>query len=269
MGRVALGIEYDGSAFRGWQQQPHARSVQGELQRVLSRIAGHEVALTAAGRTDAGVHALLQVAHFDTEAARPVHAWALGGTSGSGPDVTVLWACTVPAQFHARHSALSRRYQYRILNRPMRPALDRARTCWVRRPLDAARMHDAAQALVGEHDFSSFRAAECQSASPMRNLMNVSVRRSGHTVEIHVQANAFLHHMVRNIVGSLILVGAGSRPEDWLAEVLRMRDRTRAGPTAPPQGLYFAGAQYPTAFGLPSASGASGRLAVGTPGGSP
>ena len=269
MGRVALGIEYDGSAFHGWQQQAHARSVQGELQRALSRIAGQEVVLTAAGRTDAGVHAFVQVAHFDTDAERPLHAWALGGTSGSAPDVTVLWACAVPEQFHARHSALSRRYLYRILNRQMRPALERARACWVRRPLGAQSMHRAAQSLVGEHDFSSFRAAECQSSSPMRNLMNLSVRRSGDVVEIDVRANAFLHHMVRNIVGSLVLVGAGSRPEDWLAEVLRARDRTRAGPTAPAQGLYLAGAQYPAAFGLPSASGASGRLVEGFPGGSP
>ncbi len=269
MVRVALGIEYDGSAFRGWQQQGHARSVQGELQRALARVAGHAVTLTAAGRTDAGVHALLQVAHFDTDARRPLHAWSLGGTSESADDVTVLWSREVPGAFHARHSAISRQYVYRILNRPMRPALERLRACWVRRPLDEARMDRAAGELVGEHDFSSFRAAECQSRTPMRRLISASVTRHGDVVEFHVRANAFLHHMVRNLVGSLLLVGTGSRPEEWLAEVLSARDRTKAGPTAPPQGLYFAGVEYPAGFGLPSAPGASGRLAPGSQGGSP
>jgi tRNA pseudouridine38-40 synthase len=269
MVRVALGIEYDGSAFHGWQEQGHARSVQGELQQALSRIASHAVTLTAAGRTDAGVHALLQVAHFDTDARRPLHAWSVGGTSESAADVTVLWSREVPQAFHARHSAVSRQYVYRILNRPMRPALDRLRTCWVRRPLDAARMDLAAAKLVGEHDFSSFRAAECQSSTPIRRLVSAAVERHGDIVEFKVCANAFLHHMVRNLVGSLLLVGAGSRPEEWLAEVLSARDRTRAGPTAPPQGLYFAGVEYPSEFGLPTVPGASGRLAPGTPGGSP
>jgi tRNA pseudouridine38-40 synthase len=269
MPRIALGIEYDGSAFAGWQHQSLARSVQGELQRALAEVANHEVTLIAAGRTDAGVHALRQVAHFDTHAVRPEHAWALGGTAASADDVTILWAREVPGHFHARHAALSRSYVYRVLNRRMRPALERQRMCWVRRPLDAEAMHAAAQHLLGERDFSAFRAAECQSATPMRRLTAVGVARHGEEVEIAVCANAFLHHMVRNIAGSLLLVGAGERPADWLLEVLEARDRTRAGPTAPPQGLYFAGVEYPAEFALPCGPHASGRLGVGSRGDPP
>jgi tRNA pseudouridine38-40 synthase len=260
MARVALGIEYDGTAYAGWQEQPHAPSVQAGLQRALATVAGHEIRLAAAGRTDAGVHALAQVAHFDTSVERPETAWTLGGTAGCSPDVTILWARTVPEHFHARTSALSRTYLYRILNRRLRPALDRSRVCWTRRPLDATAMHRAAQCLVGEQDFSSFRAAECQSASPMRRLTDASVARLGETVLVTVRANAFLHHMVRNIVGTLLAVGTGDRPESWVVEVLAARDRTRAGPTAPPQGLYLAAVEYPPEFGLPSAPPASGRL---------
>jgi len=268
MARIALGIEYDGTAYAGWQQQAHARSVQSVLQDALGGVAGHEIRLAAAGRTDAGVHALLQVAHFDSDVVRPEQAWALGGTAGSADDVTILWARTVPGHFHARHGALSRTYVYRILNRSMRPALERRRVCWVRRPLDAAAMHRAAQRLLGEHDFTSFRAAECQSATPLRNLVAASVEREGDGVRLTVRANAFLHHMVRNLAGSLLLVGSGQRPEAWLEEVLAARDRTLAGPTAPPQGLYFAGVEYPAEFGLPSLAAASGRLPA-TPTGEP
>ena len=266
MVRIALGIEYDGSAYAGWQQQSHAPSVQAELQRALAGVATHEVMLTAAGRTDAGVHALMQVAHFDTSSVRPEHAWSLGATAQSAADVTVLWAREVPEHFHARHAALSRTYVYLILNRPMRPALDRLRVCWVRRPVDANAMHVAAQSLIGEHDFTSFRAAECQSATPMRRVQSVTVERDGEIVEITVRANAFLHHMVRNIAGSLILVGAGERPVEWLARALAGRDRTEAGPTAPPQGLYFAGVEYDAEFGLPCRPRPSGRLRSNPPG---
>ncbi|HET7202902.1 MAG TPA: tRNA pseudouridine(38-40) synthase TruA [Steroidobacteraceae bacterium] len=252
MPRIALGIEYDGSAFAGWQYQRHARTVQGELQRALGRVADHPVELVAAGRTDAGVHALAMVAHFDTTASRPLHAWVLGANANASAEVTVLWAQKVPDTFHARHDARARRYLYRILDRRLRPALERHLVCWVRNGLDAARMHGAAQALVGQHDFSSFRAAECQSPTPVRDLTDIAVERNGPYVELSLRANAFLHHMVRNIAGSLILIGHGERPVDWLGEVLRLRDRTRAGPTAPPQGLYFAGAEYPDGFGLPS-----------------
>lgn len=253
MTRVAIGIEYDGSSYSGWQQQSHARSVQGELQRALGSVADHEVHLTAAGRTDAGVHALMQVAHFDTSAQREDHAWVLGGTTESAADVSVLWARRVPEAFHARFSALSRSYSYRILERPVRPALDRSRVCWIRRTLDVESMHAAAQVLVGEHDFSAFRAAECQSSTPVRCLAAISVsRRSEAVVEVVVTANAFLHHMVRNIVGTLLAVGAGERAPGWVGEVLESRDRRHAGITAPPQGLYFAGVDYPADFSLPS-----------------
>jgi tRNA pseudouridine38-40 synthase len=256
MTRVALGIEYDGSAYSGWQLQSHARSIQGELERALAIVADHPLQLTAAGRTDAGVHALMQVAHFDTVAVRPELAWVLGGSAEASADVSVLWAREVPADFHARFSARARTYRYRILNRRVRPALERARACWIRRPLDADAMHEAAQCLLGEHDFTSFRAAECQSSTPVRRVTELTVRRDGDHVEVAIRANAFLHHMVRNIAGTLIAVGVGDRPTAWVGEVLAGRDRTRAGATAPPQGLYFAGVDYDPSFGLPSAPAA-------------
>lgn len=252
MPRLALGIEYDGSAFAGWQYQSHARTVQGELQAALARVAAHPVDLTAAGRTDAGVHALEMVAHFDTSADRPLHGWVLGANANAPEDITVLWAHAVPDDFHARHRAVARRYLYRILDRRVRPALERNHVSWTRHPLEPGRMHEAAQALVGEHDFSSFRASECQSPTPVRHLHSIVVGRHGPYVDIEIRANAFLHHMVRNIAGSLLLVGRGERPADWLAGVLRSRDRREAGPTAPPQGLYFVGADYPDGTGLPS-----------------
>ena len=252
MTRIALGVEYDGSAFAGWQRQVHARSVQAELQRALATVATHPIDTIAAGRTDAGVHALVQVVHFDTAVARPAQAWVLGTNSACDDDVSVLWAQVVPESFHARYSALSRTYVYRILNQPERPSLERKRACWVRRPLDGPRMHAAAQALVGSHDFSSFRASECQSKSPVRRLLEIDVQRSGVYVDVRIRANAFLHHMVRNIAGTLIAVGKGDREPGWVADVLARQDRRCAGPTAPPQGLYFAGVEYPVEFGLPS-----------------
>jgi tRNA pseudouridine38-40 synthase len=252
MARVAVGVEYDGSAFAGWQFQRHARSVQGELEQALSHVADHPVALIAAGRTDAGVHALEMVAHFDTSATRPLHAWVFGANARASHELSVHWAHAVPDTFDARRSARARRYVYRILDRRPRPALERQRVCWVRRELDVAAMNAAARTLIGHQDFSAFRAAECQSPTPLRDLTDAVVERNGPYVDVRVRANAFLHHMVRNIAGSLILVGRGERPVDWLATVLRSRDRTQAGPTAPPQGLYFAGAEYPDEFGLPS-----------------
>lgn len=252
MPRVALGIEYDGSAFRGWQQQAQARSVQGELQRALERVATHRVELTAAGRTDAGVHAALQVAHFDANVERPLRAWVMGANAAGPADLSVLWARPVPDTFHARHDALSRTYRYEIVNRPVRAALERERACWVRRPLDAAAMHAAAQCLLGERDFSAFRSSECQSPTPMRRVLAIAVAAAGGRVRVEVTANAFLHHMVRNIVGSLLPVGLGLKPAAWLAEVLASRDRRLAGPTAPPQGLYLVGVEYPAPLQLPS-----------------
>jgi tRNA pseudouridine38-40 synthase len=252
MPRLALGVEYDGTAFAGWQFQGHARTVQGELQAALGKVADHPVELVAAGRTDAGVHARHMVAHFDTASSRPLHGWVLGANANASDEITVLWARPVPDDFHARHSAIARSYLYRIGSGPVRPALDRHRVCWVRHALDVERMHEAAQALVGHHDFSAFRAAECQSPTPVRNLQQIAVTGDEQGIAVTLRANAFLHHMVRNIVGSLLLVGRGERSVAWLAEVLQGRDRTRAGPTAPPQGLYFLDAEYPASFALPS-----------------
>jgi tRNA pseudouridine38-40 synthase len=255
MPRIAIGIEYDGAAFSGWQRQGHARSVQAELEAALARVADHPVELTAAGRTDAGVHALQQVAHFDSPALRGERGWVLGTNSAAPADVGLLWARPVPDDFHARHSALARRYRYRILTQARRPVLERQRACWVRETLDAAAMHAAAQVLVGEHDFSAFRAAECQSPTPVRSLAAISVQRlDERRVEIEVSANAFLHHMVRNLAGSLLAVGRGERPPEWIGELLVGRDRRLAGVTAPPQGLYLAGVRYPAAYGLPESA---------------
>jgi tRNA pseudouridine38-40 synthase len=252
MARIAFGVEYDGSAYSGWQHQSHARSVQQALEAALSRVADHPVRITAAGRTDAGVHALMQVAHFDTPAQRPEQAWVLGGSAEAPADLSVLWAREVPDDFHARFSARSRSYLYRIVNRRIRPALERERCAWVRRPLDAEAMHEAAQALLGEHDFSAFRAAHCQSSTPVRRVMHIAVRRDGDHVEIAIRANAYLHHMVRNVAGTLIAVGVGDRSAAWVAEVLEGRDRAQAGATAPPQGLYFASVEYDPDLALPS-----------------
>jgi tRNA pseudouridine38-40 synthase len=258
MSRVAVGLEYDGTAFSGWQYQPHARTVQGDLQSALARVAAHPVALTAAGRTDAGVHALAQVAHFDTDVERTERAWVYGANSEAEADVRVLWARPVPADFHARYSALSRTYRYLILDTPLRPSLDRHRVCWSRLPLDATAMHAAAQVFAGDHDFAAFRAAECQSRSTVRRVLAIEVVRETGLIAVTVRANAFLHHMVRNLAGALIAVGKGERDEEWLREVLASRDRTRAGVTAPAQGLYFTAVEYPETYGLPAASRGAG-----------
>lgn len=208
--RIALGIEYDGTAFAGWQAQSHATAVQSAVESALSSVADHVVAVTAAGRTDAGVHATHQVVHFDTTAERTDRAWVLGANTQLRPDVSVLWAQQVSPDFHARFSAEARSYRYVIRNSPARPSIDRDRVCWVREALDAVLMHDAAQVLVGMHDFSSFRAAECQSRTPLRRLESVAVARHDTALTIDVTANAFLHHMVRNIAGVLIAVGRES-----------------------------------------------------------
>jgi len=255
--RLALGIEYDGSGFSGWQRltQPGEAglpTVQSAVEDALSSVADHRVLVTCAGRTDAGVHAACQVVHFDSQASRDPRGWMLGATGRLPEAVCVRWCTPVADDFHARFSAVARRYRYRLLNRAVRPALGRQALSWERRPLDADAMHAAAQSLLGENDFTSFRTVHCQAPHARRNLQQVSVRREGDVLEIEVQANAFLHHMVRNIVGSLVEVGAGERPPAWIAEVLAARDRTRAGPTAPPQGLVFNGPLYPAQWKLPA-----------------
>jgi tRNA pseudouridine38-40 synthase len=249
--RFALGIEYDGSGFQGWQRLAHGPSVQAAVEQALSFVVDHPVEVVCAGRTDAGVHAACQVIHFDTGAPRTPYALRQGGNSRLPGAVAILWCQPVPPDFHARYSARARRYRYSILNRPVRPALLRDHLTWERVPLDADAMDRAARALVGEHDFSAFRTVHCQAPHPVRELQAIRVARDGDRVHVDVQANAFLHHMVRNIVGSLLPVGRGERPERWVAELLAGRDRAVAGPTAPSAGLVFEGPRYPREWGLP------------------
>ncbi|MGH8530866.1 MAG: tRNA pseudouridine(38-40) synthase TruA [Nevskiales bacterium] len=253
--RYAAGVEYVGTAYSGWQIQGHAPSVQAVIESALTRVADAPIKLTAAGRTDAGVHALGQVVHFDTAVVRRDIAWLFGGNAGLPPDINLRWVQAVAEDFHARHTALSRRYVYLIHNAPARSSLLHRRAAWCRQPLDEARMHAAAQHLLGEQDFSAFRAIECQSRTPMRNVLRVQVSRRGQIVELEIEANAFLHHMVRNIVGSLIEVGRDLRPIDWTRELLAGRDRRSAGATAPAHGLYLAQVRYPERFELPDSPG--------------
>ena len=263
--RYAMGIEYDGSEFFGWQRlskpgQPDRRSgeptVQVALEKALTFVAGSPIAVVCAGRTDSGVHAAAQVVHFDSPVHRDVRGWTLGTSTQLPPSVCVRWCQPVAVDFHARFSARARRYRYRLINRPVRPALQRQYLSWERRPLDADAMHRASQALVGQHDFTAFRTVHCQAPHARRDLQEISVRREGtgmgEIIEVEVQANAFLHHMVRNIVGSLLVVGRGERPEAWLGELLAGRDRAAAGPTAPSAGLLFLGPRYPPEWGLPA-----------------
>jgi tRNA pseudouridine38-40 synthase len=254
MPRIALGLEYDGSNYRGWQIQDHAPSVQDELQKALSFVADHPIAVVTAGRTDTGVHAATQVVHFDAPIDRGERSWVLGANTRLPRDIGAIWARPMPEHFHARFSALARSYRYLIQNRSSRPVLMRQRACWVREPLDAQRMHIAAQQFCGTHDFSSFRAAECQSRSPIRRLDSISVTRKGEYLAIDVTANAFLHHMVRNIAGVLIAIGRGIEPVDWVSKLLVARERRVGGVTAAPEGLFLVGVRYPAEFGLPSES---------------
>ncbi|MCL6555754.1 MAG: tRNA pseudouridine(38-40) synthase TruA [Burkholderiales bacterium] len=249
--RIAIGVEYDGSRFCGWQTQPTGCAVQDVLAEAVGRIAGHPVRLVAAGRTDSGVHAVAQVVHFDTHALRPATAWVRGVNALLPPSVSVLWASPVDGRFHARFSARARRYRYLLLNRPTRPGLLAGRVGWCHAPLDVEAMRSGAALLVGEHDFSAFRAAECQAKSPVRHLMRLEVTRQGELVVLDFVANAFLHHMVRNIVGCLVYVGRGKYPPGWIAELLAGRDRTHAAPTYAADGLYFTGADYGPEWGLP------------------
>ena len=251
MSRIALGIEYDGAKFAGWQCQRHARSVQAGVEEAVARVANEKVDVVCAGRTDAGVHALGQVAHFDTAARREMRSWMLGINANLPDDIRILWAREVPRDFHARYSAIARFYRYVILNRAMRSALQPRQTTWNFYPLDEHRMQTAADHLLGEHDFTSFRAQGCQSSSPWRIMHFIRMSRVEDRVIMDICANAFLHHMVRNIAGVLMEVGCGKRDTDWTKALLGIKDRSQGGVTAPPDGLYLGGVYYPPQFGLP------------------
>lgn len=249
--RVALGVEYDGSAFHGWQVQPGGGTVQDALQAALREIAGVPVDVVCAGRTDAGVHATGQVVHFDAPVERPLSAWVRGVNTFLPPAVAVRWAQPVADDFHARFAAFGRRYRYLLLNRPQRPGVWHGRAGWYHHALDTAAMQQAADHFVGEHDFSAFRAAECQAKSPVKTLRRAEVRRVGDLVVFDFEASAFLHHMARNMVGSLVYIGQGKHAPGWIAELLDERDRRRAAPTFAAAGLYLVGVEYEARWGLP------------------
>ncbi|MGV6989339.1 tRNA pseudouridine(38-40) synthase TruA [Testudinibacter sp. P80/BLE/0925] len=249
--KIALGIEYDGSRYFGWQRQQAVKSVQQALETALSKVAAHEVSVFCAGRTDSGVHATGQVVHFETEAIRQPHAWTLGVNANLPDDVKVKWVKQVDDDFHARFSATARRYRYLIYNHVLRPAILAKGLTHYHPPLEHEKMHQAGQALLGELDFSAFRAAQCQSRSPWRNVHHLNVSRFGQFVMVDIQANAFVHHMVRNIVGSLLEVGNGNQPPEWIAWLQQQKDRTLAAATAKAEGLYLVDVTYPADFELP------------------
>jgi tRNA pseudouridine38-40 synthase len=253
--RIALGVEYNGRAFHGWQRQAECATVQAAFESALSLVANHRVVLHNAGRTDTGVHGLNMVAHFDTESERPMKAWVLGVNSYISQhhdgQCSVRWAKPVSNDFHARFSALSRRYRYQIYNRRTRSAIHRGWSTHCFQPLNAERMNAAAQALLGVHDFDSYRTVHCQAHSPVREILDIVVKREDDRVIMEVEANGFLHHMVRNIAGVLMTIGSGEKPVEWAAEVLAVCDRTKGGMTAPPDGLYFLDVRYPTEFQIP------------------
>lgn len=252
--RIALGLEYDGSRFLGWQTQPGGGTVQDALEAALSGIADAPVGTICAGRTDRGVHARAQVVHFDTEAARPDSAWVRGVNALLPEAVAVLWACRVPEDFHARYSALARSYRYVLINRPVRPALAARYAGWCHAPLDVDAMRAAAAGLLGEHDFSAFRSAECQAKSAVRTLHSIAIERTGERVDFTLRANAWLQHMVRNIVGTLVYVGAGKHPPQWARQVLESRNRALAAPTFAAEGLYLEAVEYDARWCLPAAA---------------
>ena len=255
--RIALGISYLGTAYAGWQSQPDGRTVQDRLQQALQRFTdGPPVHTLCAGRTDAGVHGLMQVVHFDTLLQRPAMSWVRGTNTFLPPDIAVQWAAEVPVDFHARACATGRRYIYILMEAAVRPSLEAGRVGWVFRPLDAIAMRAAADKLLGEHDFSSFRAAACQALSPIKTLRRIGISRHGAYWRFEFEGNAFLHHMIRNIMGCLIAVGQGNRPPKWIEDVLAARSRDAAAPTFAPDGLYFAGPLYDAHWQLPARTAA-------------
>lgn len=249
--RIALGISYNGANYKGWQRQPkHLSTVQAQLEVALGKVAAHPLSVVCAGRTDAGVHALGQVIHFDTSANRQPSAWLLGTNTHLPTDIRVNWAQEVPDSFHARFSAQARSYRYIIYNNPVHSAVFRSQVTWYRWPLDIERMQKAACHLIGTHDFTSYRAMGCQAKSPIRTVHHLTLQRSNQFIFLDIKANAFLHHMVRNITGVLMMVGTKKHEPEWALEVLQARDRTFGGITAPPAGLYLTTIDYPPEFNL-------------------
>lgn len=256
--RIACGVEYNGAAYCGWQYQDHCVSIQSLVEAALSKVANEPIRVYCAGRTDSGVHAREQVIHFETQALREAHQWMFGANTHLPDDIALLWAQPVAEEFHARYSAQRRQYRYVICNRQMRPALLARRVSWEYRPLDVVPMQQAAAYLVGEHDFSSYRALRCQAHSPVRHLYRLDVSRIDEFICLDLQANGFLHHMVRNIAGVLLTIGAGEAEPIWAKQILELRDRTQGGVTAPADGLYFQQAYYPAEFNLPTLSSTTG-----------
>ena len=254
--RVALGVSYRGQAYRGWQSQPDHPTVQDALERGLGQFAAREIRTICAGRTDTGVHGLNQVVHFDTEAEREPFSWVRGVNRYLPPDIAIQWSAFPGPDFHARNHARGRRYAYLLLESAVRPAIESGAAGWVFRPLDGAAMRAAVDVLLGEHDFSSFRSSECQAASPVKTLRAIEISRRGAYWRFEFDASAFLHHMVRNIMGCLLAVGSGARPVAWMAEVLAARDRKVAAPTFSPDGLYFVGPYYDAELKLPERTAA-------------
>jgi len=272
MTRVALGVSYNGQAYSGWQSQLSGNTIQDKLEAALGRFATHPVSTLCAGRTDAGVHGLMQVVHFDTPLQRPASSWVRGTNTFLPADIAVQWAQPVPSDFHARASAVARRYAYVLLQSPVRPSVDAGRVGWVYHPLDHAAMRQAADHLLGEHDFTSFRASACQALSPIKTLQRINITRTGPAHpepgedwspcywRFEFEGNAFLHHMIRNIMGCLVAVGQGAQPPEWVGQVLAARSRKAAAPTFSPDGLYFLGPVYDASWGLPSRTAAYDAL---------
>ena len=254
--RLALGISYNGQAYEGWQSQPSGRTVQDRLEAALSQFAVQPISTVCAGRTDAGVHGLMQVVHFDTRLRREEFSWIRGTNRFLPADIAVQWAKPVPDAFHSRASAVARRYAYVVLESPVRPSIDAGRVGWVFRPLDAGAMQQAAALLIGQHDFSSFRAAACQARTPVKTMNRVAIARHGSYWRFEFEADAFLHHMIRNIMGCLLVIGQGQQPPQWMSQVLAARDRDAAAPTFSPDGLYFLGPVYSPEWKLPSRTAA-------------
>ena len=254
--RLALGISYNGQAYEGWQSQPSGRTVQDRLEAALTQFAAQPISSVCAGRTDAGVHGLMQVVHFDTPLRREEFSWIRGTNRFLPADIAVQWARPVPDAFHSRASAIARRYAYVVLESPVRPSVDAGRVGWVFRPLDAGAMQQAAALLIGQHDFSSFRAAACQAKTPVKTMKHVAIARHGGYWRFEFEADAFLHHMIRNIMGCLLAIGQGQRPPQWMSQVWAARDRDAAAPTFSPDGLYFLGPVYGPEWNLPSRTAA-------------